>query len=77
MVRISKRPINIPKLSSHLAASGKGAKLPVGPITLPMPGPTFATAVIEPEILVTGSRPSALKQPAIKMMVIKNHVYHL
>ena len=71
IVRISNRPINIPNPNIHLARSGNDEKFPVGPIMLPIPGPTFATAVIEPEILVVGSNPIADRQPAMMMIVAK------
>jgi biotin carboxyl carrier protein len=44
-VKNSNRPNNIPADKLHLAVSGKLAKLPAGPITSPMPGPTFIKAV--------------------------------
>ena len=42
---------------AHLAISGRGLKLPLGPIISPKPGPTFEIAVAAPENAVVKSRP--------------------
>ena len=38
----------MPAESIHLAASGRSAKVPAGPMTGPRPGPTFEIAVAAP-----------------------------
>ncbi len=70
-VRISNRPNNMPKLSHHFTASGKVEKLPAGPMILPRPGPTLATAVAAPVTAVTKSNSQKDKAIAIKAMVAK------
>ncbi len=70
-VKISSRPINMPKHNHHLAASGKVEKLPAGPIMLPRPGPTLATAVAAPVTAVTKSSSQKDNAIAIKAMVAK------
>src|SRR5690606_8273010 len=44
-VRYSRRPSSMLTLSTYLAASGRAAKLPSGPMTPPSPGPTFISVV--------------------------------
>ncbi|MNY56916.1 hypothetical protein D3C86_1930470 [compost metagenome] len=61
----------MPNDSIHLAESGRLAKLVLGPMTGPMPGPTLATAVMEPEMAVRGSRPMAASRAAISKMMAK------
>lgn len=70
-VNISSRPISIPILNIHLAASGKVEKLPVGPTICPIPGPTLATAVTALVMLVIGSSPKLPNNAEITMMVKK------
>jgi len=57
-VNNSSRPKNIPRHMSHLAESGKGEKVPVGPIISPNPGPTFEIEVKAPDMAVKKSNPT-------------------
>ena len=56
-----------------METSGKSEKLPLGPIVVPKPGPTFEIEVAAPEIAVTKSNPLKDKKAAIK----KNIIYYL
>ena len=49
----------MPIAKSHLAASGRAAKLPAGPMMGPSAGPTLQIAVAAPETAVMKSSPSA------------------
>ena len=52
-VKSSSRPSSMAADSSHFAGSGKGWKVPEGPMVSPRPGPTLAIAVAAPLMLVT------------------------
>src|SRR5690625_7247437 len=71
-VNSSRRPSSIPRDSSHLAPSGSGAKLLVGPMISPKPGPTLANAVAAPEALVKKSSPKAISSNVSKKKHRKN-----
>ena len=61
----------MPRLKIHLETSGKVAKLPLGPIVEPNPGPTLEIAVAAPEIEVTKSKPLNDKNAVIKKNITK------
>ena len=61
----------MPNDSIHLAESGRLAKLVLGPMTGPMPGPTLATAVMEPGDGGQGSSPMAASRAAMSSMMAK------
>ncbi len=50
--------------------SGTWEKLPLGPITVPKPGPTFDIEVAAPEIDVTKSRPLKDNNAVIEKKII-------
>ena len=81
MTRSSKRPINIADASNHFETSFKPEKFPVGPISLPKPGPTFANAVAAPDTDVTKSSPdnpnSIEKMPIETKNSTKNEITEL
>jgi len=57
-VKISKRPSSIPILNIHFALSGRGLKVPAGPMISPRPGPTLDIDVTAPDIAVVKSNPT-------------------
>ena len=57
-MKISRRPISMPTLKIHFALFGRSWKVPVGPIILPKPGPTFEMDVTAPAIAVRKSSPT-------------------
>ena len=54
-VNNSSRPSNMAADNNHVAVSERDAKLFVGPINGPSPGPTLAIAVAAPLVLVMKS----------------------
>ena len=55
--RSSSLPNIIARIKIYFSISSKLLKLPDGPIISPIPGPTFAKAVVAPERAVTKSNP--------------------
>jgi len=51
-VKSSRRPNIMPADKTHLAASGRDAKFPEGPIIGPIAGPTLQMAVAAPVMAV-------------------------
>ncbi len=60
----------MPAASSHLAASGRLAKLPEGPMMGPIPGPTPATVLAAPVSAVIQSRPISDRPRASRQTTI-------
>ena len=54
----------MPKLKLNFEKLGKSLKLPLGPIILPKPGPTFDIAEADPDIAVIKSKPFKDKSAA-------------
>ena len=50
--------MSMPALRIHLALSGSGWNVPVGPMMSPNPGPTFEIEVTAPDMAVKKSRPT-------------------
>ena len=67
----------MPRQSSHFAPVLRSWKFPAGPMVLPSPGPTFASAVPAPDIAVMGSRPVAAKEIARTTKLTKNKMKKL
>ena len=61
----------MPRLKIHLETSGKLAKLLLGPITEPNPGPTLEIEVAAPEIEVIKSKPLKDRNAVIKKNITK------
>ena len=55
--RSSSLPKIIAKIKMYFSISSKLLKLPDGPIISPIPGPTFANAVVAPDNAVIKSNP--------------------
>lgn len=68
-VKMSKRPASMKNDITHLAATGKWAKLPVGP-EAPKPGPTLDTLVTAAPIDSSGFTPMSRKMRIPNMMVM-------
>ena len=72
---IATRSSNLPKIIANIkiyfSTSSRLLKLPDGPIISPIPGPTFANAVVAPDIAVIKSNPQKAKLNVTKMRQAK------
>ena len=65
--RSSNLPNTIARIKIYFSISSKLLKLPDGPIISPIPGPTFAKAVVAPERAVTKSNPQKARLNVTKI----------
>ena len=72
---IATRSSNLPKIIANIkiyfSTSSRLLKLPDGPIISPIPGPTFANAVVAPDIAVIKSSPQKARLNVTKMRQAK------
>ena len=69
--RSSSLPKIIANIKIYFSTSSRLLKLPDGPIISPIPGPTFANAVVAPDIAVIKSNPQKAKLNVTKMRQAK------
>ena len=69
--RSSSLPKIIAKIKIYFSTSSRLLKLPDGPIISPIPGPTFANAVVAPDIAVIKSSPQKARLNVTKMRQAK------
>ena len=69
--RSSSLPKIIANIKIYFSTSSRLLKLPDGPIISPIPGPTFANAVVAPDIAVIKSSPQKAKLNVTKMRQAK------
>ena len=69
--RSSSLPKIIANIKIYFSTSSRLLKLPDGPIISPIPGPTFANAVVAPDIAVMKSRPQKARLNVTKMRQAK------
>ena len=65
--RSSSLPKIIANIKIYFSTSSRLLKLPDGPIISPIPGPTFAKAVVAPERAVTKSNPQKARLNVTKI----------
>ena len=72
---IATRSSNLPKIIANIkiyfSTSSRLLKLPDGPIISPSPGPTFANAVVAPDIAVIKSSPQKARLNVTKIRQAK------
>ena len=72
---IATRSSNLPKIIANIkiyfSTSSRLLKLPDGPIMSPIPGPTFANAVVAPDIAVIKSSPQKARLNVTRMRQAK------
>ena len=69
--RSSSLPKIIANIKIYFSTSSRLLKLPDGPIISPIPGPTFANAVVAPDIAVIKSSPQNARLNVTKMRQAK------
>ena len=69
--RSSSLPKTIAKIKMYFSMSSRLLKLPEGPIISPIPGPTFANAVVAPDSAVIKSNPQKARLSVTKMRQAK------
>ena len=69
--RSSSLPKIIARIKIYFSILSKLLKLPDGPIISPIPGPTFANAVVAPDKAVTKSNPQKAKLSVTKIRQAK------
>ena len=69
--RSSSLPKIIANIKIYFSTSSRLLKLPDGPIISPIPGPTFASAVVAPDIAVIKSSPQKARLNVTKMRQAK------
>ena len=69
--RSSSLPKIIAKIKIYFSTSSRLLKLPDGPIISPIPGPTFANAVVAPDIAVIKSSPQKARLNVTKIRQAK------
>ena len=69
--RSSSLPKIIANINIYFSTSSRLLKLPDGPIISPSPGPTFANAVVAPDIAVIKSSPQKARLNVTKMRQAK------
>ena len=69
--RSSSLPKIIANIKIYFSTSSRLLKLPDGPIISPSPGPTFANAVVAPDIAVIKSSPQKARLNVTKMRQAK------
>ena len=69
--RSSSLPNTIAKIKMYFSISSRLLKLPEGPIISPIPGPTFANAVVAPDKAVTKSNPQKARLSVTKIRQAK------
>ena len=69
--RSSSLPKIIANIKIYFSTSSRLLKLPDGPIISPIPGPTFANAVVAPDIAVIKSSPQKARLNVTKMRQAK------
>ena len=67
----SSLPKIIANINIYFSTSSRLLKLPDGPIISPSPGPTFANAVVAPDIAVIKSSPQKARLNVTKMRQAK------
>ena len=69
--RSSNLPKIIAKIKMYFSISSRLLKLPDGPIISPIPGPTFANAVVAPDKAVMKSNPQKARLSVTKIRQAK------
>ena len=69
--RSSSLPKTIAKIKMYFSMSSRLLKLPDGPIISPIPGPTFANAVVAPDKAVIKSNPQKARLNVTKVRQAK------
>ena len=69
--RSSSLPKIIANIKIYFSTASRLLKLPDGPIISPIPGPTFANAVVAPDIAVIKSSPQKARLNVTKMRQAK------
>ena len=69
--RSSSLPKIIANTNMYFSISSRVLKLPDGPIISPIPGPTFANAVVAPDKAVTKSNPQKARLSVTKIRQAK------
>ena len=69
--RSSNLPKTMAKIKMYFSMSSRVLKLPEGPIISPIPGPTFANAVVAPDKAVIKSSPQKARLSVTKIRQAK------
>ena len=69
--RSSSLPKTMAKIKMYFSMSSRLLKLPDGPIISPIPGPTFANAVVAPDKAVIKSNPQKARLSVTKIRQAK------